>query len=203
MISRLDRRPACDRTWEKKKPPPQYQESGSNLRHGKPGYTYASIWNPLIACLLCLSEKGMMNKRLLISQKRFVSISLFIRIIMFVITLLLRSSLRFLNLLFESSFWIMTRCCRIWTELQTWQVWFLPNVFAVRATYCIVRTLNSEQDFWILWDIEDCCQCPCFSVPDRWIGFEPITTASLTKRCCQNPDQDLFFSALSKLSYHR
>ena len=27
----------------------------------------------------------------------------------------------------------------------------------------------------------------------RWIGFEPITTASLTKRCCQNPDQDLFF----------
>ena len=71
----------------KKRPPPN-QESGPVHRNSarNSGYTYASIWNPPITCKICFSDKGIVNRRFHASWNRFVSISFFLQIILFVIS---------------------------------------------------------------------------------------------------------------------
>ena len=76
----------------KKRPPPN-QESGPVHRNSarNSGYTYASIWNPPIACKICFSDKGIVNRRFRAPRTRFVSFSCFLQVIMFLITFLLNN----------------------------------------------------------------------------------------------------------------
>ena len=81
----------------------------------------------------------------------------------------------------------MTHCCRIWTELQTWQVWFLPIVSLWGPHISLSGHCSLNMISWsceLLWGLLIVSRV--FS-NDRWIGFEPITTASLTKLMLLKP----------------
>ena len=84
---------------------------------------------------------------------------------------------------------------RIRTALIAWRAIFLPLFFAVRVTICTGRFLNP----WLCVMLQRfCCECPLFS-PSRWIGFEPITTSSLTIWTAVKIPDRIYFSALYQI----